>query len=100
VLTLHSAKIDAMTQILDRININAVNSSAPSPCEICGSIEHVTLNCQVRSPFYKTLVKLNMFKFSTQDWPMTLTLVPIIQVGRIIRISHIGLIQTLRIWPQ
>jgi len=23
------------------------------PCEICGSIEHVTLNCQVESPFFQ-----------------------------------------------
>jgi len=45
------AKVDAMTQRLDRMNINAVNSSAPSPREIYGFIEHVTLNCQVGSPF-------------------------------------------------
>ena len=45
VLTLFSAKVDAMTQRLDRINANAVNSSAPPPYEICGSIEHVTFNC-------------------------------------------------------
>ena len=50
-LTLLFAKVDAMTQRLDHINVNAVNSSAPPPCEICASIEHVTLNCQVRSPF-------------------------------------------------
>jgi len=40
-----------MTKRLDQMNINAVNSSAPSLCEICGSIEHISLNCQVRSPF-------------------------------------------------
>ena len=50
-LTLVSAKVDAMTERLDRMNVNAVNSSGPSTCEICGSIKHVTLNCQVRSPF-------------------------------------------------
>ena len=50
-LTLLSAKVDAMTQRLDRINVNAVNSSSSSPCEICGSIKHLTLNCQVRSLF-------------------------------------------------
>ena len=33
------------------MNINVVNSSAPSPCEICDSIEHISLNFQVRSPF-------------------------------------------------
>jgi len=40
-----------MTQRLDRMNVNAVNSSAPSPYEICSSIEHVTLNCQIGCPF-------------------------------------------------
>ena len=50
-LTLLSAKTDAMTQRLDRMNVNTVNSSVSFPCEICGSIEHVTLNCQVGSPF-------------------------------------------------
>jgi len=49
-LTLLSVKVDAMTQRLDRMNINAVNSSAPSLCEIFDSIEHVTLTCQVGSP--------------------------------------------------
>jgi len=43
-LTLLSPKVDAMTQRLDRINVNAVNSSAPPPCEFGGSIEYVTLN--------------------------------------------------------
>ena len=33
------------------MNVNGVNFSAPSPCEICGSIEHVNLNCQVGIPF-------------------------------------------------
>jgi len=51
VLALLSAKVDIMTHRLDRMNVNVVNSSAPSPCEICGSIEHVTLNYQVRNPF-------------------------------------------------
>ena len=41
VLTLLSAKVDAMTQRLYRINVNAVNSSVPFPCKICGSNEHV-----------------------------------------------------------
>ena len=50
-LTLLFAKVDATTQRLDGMNINAVNSSAPSPCEIYGSIMHITLNCQVGSPF-------------------------------------------------
>jgi len=44
-LTLLSAKVDAMTQKLGCINVNAVNSSTPTPCEICSSIEHVTSIC-------------------------------------------------------
>jgi len=51
-LTFLSAKVDAMSQRLDRINVNAVNSSSPPLCEICGSIEYTTLNCQVRSLFF------------------------------------------------
>jgi len=49
--TLLSTKVDAMNQRLDQMNVSAVNSSTPSPCEICGSIEHISLNCQVGSPF-------------------------------------------------
>jgi len=40
-----------MTYRLGQMYVNAVNSSAPSPCEICGSIEHITLNYQVGSLF-------------------------------------------------
>jgi len=43
-LTLLSAKVDALTQRLDCMNVNAINSSVPPSCEICGSIEHLTLN--------------------------------------------------------
>ena len=49
-LTLLSAKANAMSQRLDQMNVNAMNSSAPSLYEISGSIKHVTLNCQVGSP--------------------------------------------------
>jgi len=57
--TLLFAKVDAMAQKLDQINVNTVNSSAPSPCEICGSAEHVTLSCQVWSPFSQDLGHVN-----------------------------------------
>ena len=41
-----TAKMDAMTQKLDKLNVNAVNSCAPSPlCDRCGSLEHVFENC-------------------------------------------------------
>ena len=42
-LTLLTAKVDAMTQKLDKLNVNAVNSCAPSPlCDRCGSLDHVS----------------------------------------------------------
>jgi len=44
--------MDAMTQKLDKLNVNAVNSCAPSPCcDRCGSLDHITENCQVENPF-------------------------------------------------
>jgi len=58
-LTLLSAKVDAMTQWLDRMNVNVVNSSAPPPCEIYGSLHHLTLNCQVGSPCAKDTNEVN-----------------------------------------
>jgi len=51
-LTLLTVKMDAMTQKLDRLNVNVVNSCAPSlTCDRCGSHHHVTENCQVGNPF-------------------------------------------------
>ena len=41
------------------MNVNVVNSSAPPPCEICGSIDHLTLNCQVESPFTQDTNEVN-----------------------------------------
>jgi len=47
-LTLLSAKVDAMTQRLDRLNVNSASSDAPpSSCEICGYVDHLIVNCQV-----------------------------------------------------
>ena len=55
-LTLLATKMDAMTQKLDRLNVNAVNSCTPSPiCDRCGSHDHVTENCQVGNPFAPSL---------------------------------------------
>ena len=45
VITLLSAKVDAMSKRLDQMNVNVVNSSAPSHSEICGSIECISLHC-------------------------------------------------------
>ena len=58
-LTLLSVKVDAITQRLDRMNVNALNSSAPSPCEIYGFVKHVTLNCQVGSPVFQDPNEVN-----------------------------------------
>jgi len=65
--TLLFAKIDAITKKLDQLNVNAVNSSTPSRCEICGSIEHISLHYLVRSLFPKAPMELIMFKISPQD---------------------------------
>jgi len=58
-LTLLSTKVDAMTQRLDRLNVNSVNSNALSPYDTCGSIEHITLHCPVRSPFSQASNEVN-----------------------------------------
>ena len=50
--TLLFAKVHAMTQRLNQLNVNVANSSASSPCEICCSIEHISLHCPVRSPLF------------------------------------------------
>ena len=50
-----STKVHAMTQRLDHINVNTVKSSAHPLCEICGSIEHATLKCQVGGFFFPRL---------------------------------------------
>jgi len=51
-ITLVSAKKNAMTQKLDRLNVSVVNSCASSPsCDRCGSLDHVIENCQVGNPF-------------------------------------------------
>jgi len=58
-LTSLSTKVDAKSRRLDCINVNAVNFSARPPCEICSYIKHVTLNCQVGSPFFQDSGEIN-----------------------------------------
>ena len=41
------------------MNMNAMNSNAPPPCEIYGSIEYLTLNCPVGSPFFQNSSEVN-----------------------------------------
>jgi len=51
-LTLLTPKMDAMTQGLHRLNVNAINSCAASPtCDRCGLLDHETMNYQVGNPF-------------------------------------------------
>ncbi|KAJ8767027.1 hypothetical protein K2173_012538 [Erythroxylum novogranatense] len=51
-LTILSAKVDAMTHRLDRLNVNSVNAgSSTSACEICGSVDHLSVHCQAGNPF-------------------------------------------------
>jgi len=51
-LTLLTTKMDAMTQKLDWLDVNAVNSFAPSPTrDRCGFHDHVTEKCQEMEPF-------------------------------------------------
>jgi len=92
-LTLLSAKVDAMTQRLERLNVNAVNSSAPPlSCEICGSIDHLTENCQVGSPFAQNTSDqvnyINNFNTRLTNDPYSNTYNP---GWRNYLISHIGL---------
>jgi len=52
-LTLLTIIMDAMTQKLDKLNVNAANSCALSPLsDRCGTLDHVTENYQVGNPFF------------------------------------------------
>jgi len=47
-----SSKVDAMSKKLERLNVNLVGSSTPSPsCDICELVDYLTVYCQVGSPF-------------------------------------------------
>jgi len=44
-LPLLSAKVDSMTQRLERLNVNSTILNAPSlSCAICGSSDHLSVN--------------------------------------------------------
>ena len=52
VISLISSKVDAMSQKLACLNVNSVSSSTSSPsCDRCGLVDHLTMHCQVGSPF-------------------------------------------------
>jgi len=51
-ITLLNAKVDVMSLRLECLKVNYVSSNASSPsCEICGFVDHLTVNFQVESPF-------------------------------------------------
>lgn len=52
-LTLFSAKVNVMSNRLEKLNVNliAASSSSNPTCEICGVIDHIGLDCKVDSPF-------------------------------------------------
>jgi len=51
-ISMLSTKVGATFQRLEWLNVNSISSSMPSlTCEICGSADHLAMNCQVESPF-------------------------------------------------
>ncbi|KEH16889.1 hypothetical protein MTR_0075s0050 [Medicago truncatula] len=45
-----AAKVDALTQKFEKLNVNAVTPSPTSPpCEICGIFDHIGVDCQLGS---------------------------------------------------
>jgi len=69
-LTLLTAKMDATTRKLDKLHVNAVNSCAPSPsCDRCGSLDHVTENCQVGNPFAHPPIEYVAYMNNFQPMP-------------------------------
>jgi len=83
VLTLLTAKMDAMTQKLDKLNVHLVNSCAPSPlCDRCGALDHVTENCQVGNPFAPSHVEHAAYVNNFHPGrTMTHTPIPITLIG-------------------
>jgi len=52
VISVFFAKLDVMSQKLERLNVNFISSSTSSPsCEIYESVDHLTINYQVGSSF-------------------------------------------------
>jgi len=69
-LTLLTVKMDAMTQKLDRLNVNVVNSYASSRSyDRCCSLDHVIENCQVVNHFAPSPVKHASYMNNFQPRP-------------------------------
>jgi len=59
-----------MTQKLDKLNVHAVNSCAPSPfCDRCGSLEHMSENYQAGNPFAPPHVEHSAYVNNFQPRP-------------------------------
>ena len=92
-----SAKVDAMSQKAECLNVNSISSSTLSPsCETWGSIDHFIVNCQVRGPFAPEVGGpanyVNNFNPRLTNNPFLKT---ILLVGGITPASHIFLIALL-----
>ena len=45
-ISMLSCEVDAMSQKLERLNVNSVSSSTPSlSCDIYGSVDHLIVHC-------------------------------------------------------
>jgi outer membrane murein-binding lipoprotein Lpp len=45
-----AAKVDALTQKIEKLNVSAITSAPVSPlCEICGIFDHIGVDCQLGS---------------------------------------------------
>jgi len=91
-----------MTQKSDKLHVNAVNSCAPSPsCDRCGSLNHVTEDCQVGNPFAPPHVEHGAYVNNFQPRPKCRTMthipMPITLVGSSTQTSRIEL--NLYIFP-
>jgi len=80
------------------MNVNAVNSGAPPPYEICDSVDHLTLNYQVGSLFAQDTNEFNYVNNFNPGLQIIHIPILITRVGGTIQISLIGLTLTLQIY--
>jgi len=56
-IALLNTQVDAVSQRLERLKVNVTSSNVPSlSCEICGSVNHLTVNCQMRTKIESILL--------------------------------------------
>jgi len=86
-----SAKIDAMTQRLDRLNVNDVNLSVHPHVKFPVQLNIWLWIAKLVVYLPKTLMSKSIMSITTWDRPMTLIPTPTIRVGGINQISQISL---------